>query len=57
MIVCVLWAASFSFTDAPIFVPEAIAIVAFAISWLVKGEAHQPVISVTARLIRGEAHR
>lgn len=43
MIGCVLWAASAMFTKGPIFWPESIAIVAFAVSWLVKGEAHQPV--------------
>jgi hypothetical protein len=44
MIGCVLWAASSLITDAPIFWPEAIAIVAFAISWLIKGEAHRPIV-------------
>jgi heme A synthase len=43
MIVSVLWAASALITDAAIFWPEAIAIVAFAVSWLVKGEAYKPV--------------
>ena len=57
MIVCVLWAASSSITAAPIFLPEAIAIVAFAVSWLVKGEAHQPVINLAKRLMRGIAGR
>ena len=37
MVLSVLWAASSLITRAPIFIPEAIAIVAFAISWLVKG--------------------
>jgi heme A synthase len=55
MIVCVLWAASSSITDAPIFVPEAIAIVAFAVSWLIKGNAHQIVLDFTRRLARGVA--
>lgn len=49
MIVCVLWAASSLITDAPIFWPEAIALVAFAISWLVKGEAYQPVLRAVRR--------
>lgn len=43
MILSVLWAASSLITDAPIFWPETIAILAFAISWLVKGEADLPV--------------
>ncbi len=46
MIICVLWAASSLFTKASIFWPEAFAIMAFAISWLVKGEAYQPVVGV-----------
>jgi len=49
MIGAVLWAASSLITGRPIFVPEAIAIVAFAVSWLVKGEAYQPIV----RAVRG----
>lgn len=44
MIVCVLWAASSLITHSAIFLPEALAIMAFAVSWLVKGEAYQPVV-------------
>jgi hypothetical protein len=43
MIVGVVWAATSLITNAPIFWPETVAIVAFAISWLVKGEADHPV--------------
>jgi Protein of unknown function (DUF998) len=58
MIVCVLWAAGSSlFTGAPIFAPEAIAVVAFAISWLVKGEAHQIVFDLGRRLMRSGTGR
>ncbi len=52
MIVAVLWAGSSVITGRPIFLPEAIAIVAFAVSWLVKGEAYQPVLRAVKR-IRG----
>jgi hypothetical protein len=52
MIVCVLWAGSSAVTQAPIFWPESIAIVAFAVSWLVKGEAHQIVVDFAKRLAR-----
>jgi hypothetical protein len=45
MIVCVLWAASALLTDIAIFWPEAIAIVAFAVSWLAKGEAHKILLN------------
>jgi hypothetical protein len=50
MVGAVLWAASSMITHAPIFIPEAIAIIAFATSWLVKGEAYQPVISAIRHL-------
>lgn len=50
MIVSVLWAASSMFTRAPIFLPESIAIIAFAISWLTKGEMHKPVMQMVHNL-------
>lgn len=53
MIGCVLWAASSLITHAPIFWPEAIAIVAFGISWLVKGEVHKP-LGRSIRRLAGE---
>jgi heme/copper-type cytochrome/quinol oxidase subunit 2 len=53
MIVCLLWAAIAKRAVAPIFWPESIAIVAFAVSWLVKGEAHTPVIQAARKLMRG----
>ena len=37
MIASVLWAASSLWTGRPIFIPEAIALVAFSVSWLTKG--------------------
>ena len=53
MIGSVLWAASALVTDAPIFWPESLAIGAFAISWLVKGEAHQLVLSAVRKFTAG----
>lgn len=50
MIVSVLWAASATFTKAPIFLPESIAISAFAVSWLTKGEVHKPVMQMVRRI-------
>lgn len=50
MILAVFWAGSSMITGRPIFLPEAIAIVAFAVSWLVKGEAYQPVLRVVRRM-------
>jgi hypothetical protein len=45
MIVCLLWAMGASIAHKPFFVPEAIAILAFAISWLAKGEVYRPVLT------------
>ena len=50
IIASVLWAASSLITHAPIFYPKAIAIFAFAISWLVKGELYQPALSAMRQL-------
>lgn len=50
MILGLLWAASSIMTGASIFWPETIVIVAFAISWLVKGEADDTVKRVFSRL-------
>jgi hypothetical protein len=52
MIVSVLWVAIAGMSRQPIFLPEALAIVAFAISWLVKGEAYEPVVTALRRLSR-----
>jgi Protein of unknown function (DUF998) len=54
MIVCVLWTGIAKYEDAPIFVPESLAIVAFAVSWLVKGEAHATVIRAARKLMRSD---
>lgn len=51
MVACVLWAGSSYFTGAPIFWPEAIALWAFAVSWLVKGDAHRSVVDGVRRAI------
>lgn len=54
MIVCMLWAGSSLFTGAPIFWPEAIAMWAFAFSWLVKGEAHKPIVTTARAFLKRE---
>lgn len=41
MTVCVVWAGSAIVTKGDIVIPEAIAIMAFAISWLSKGRVHE----------------
>ena len=50
MIASVLWAASSMVTHAPIFIPESMAIIAFAVSWLTKGEVHKPVMQMVHNL-------
>jgi hypothetical protein len=57
MIACVVWAAVAHFVVAPIFWPESIAIVAFAVSWLVKGELFDPMFHAAERRMRARASR
>ncbi len=49
MIAAVLWAGSSNFTGAPIFLPESIALVAFAFSWLTKGRAGVTAVRAAKR--------
>lgn len=51
MVANVLWAGSSYFTGAPIFWAEVFALWAFAVSWLVKGYAHRPVISTVRQVL------
>ena len=51
IVVSILWAGSSLFTGSAIFWPEAVALCAFAVSWLVKGYAYRPVFSIAQRLI------
>lgn len=53
MIVLVLWAAASLVTKAPIFYTESLAIIAFAVSWLVKGEAYKPLVAAMKRIRSG----
>jgi hypothetical protein len=50
MIGAVAWATVAVFEDAPIFWPETIALEAFAISWLAKGDAHRIVLGLVRRM-------
>jgi heme A synthase len=52
MIVAIAWAGWAGSRDASIFYQESVAIEAFAISWLVKGEAHQSLARAMQRLRR-----
>jgi heme/copper-type cytochrome/quinol oxidase subunit 2 len=48
---CVVWAAIAKRAVRPIFVPESIAIMAFATSWLAKGEAFTSIIRRVGKLM------
>ena len=52
MIGSVLWAASALFTGASIFLPEALALWTFSLSWLIKGQAHTSLVNTAKRLVR-----
>jgi len=56
MLVCVVWAGSSYFTDAPIFWPEAIALEFFAVSWLVKGHADWTLVAGGRRALHYGRH-
>jgi heme A synthase len=53
MIASVLWAGSSIVTGAPIFVPESIALLAFAFSWLTKGRAGRTVKRAVRAAVKG----
>jgi hypothetical protein len=44
IVVCIAWAGFNGVTGRPIFWPESFALIAFAMSWLVKGDALRPVV-------------
>lgn len=50
MLACMVWAGIAGANESPIFLPEAIALVAFALSWLVKGRADWTFGAVTGRV-------
>ncbi len=50
MIAAILWAGTGILTKGSIYWQETIAIMAFSISWLAKGEAHQPLLRGVRRL-------
>jgi hypothetical protein len=50
MVTCIAWAGIATFMNAPIFLPEAIALEAFAVSWLTKGRVEGTVVGVASRV-------
>jgi hypothetical protein len=53
MLGCIGWALVAHFLDAPIFWPEALALEAFAVSWLVKGRADVTLMRIGRVLLHG----
>lgn len=53
ILVCIVWAGWDGMHHRPIFWPESFALVAFSISWLVKGYAHRTIVHGVQRLMRG----
>ena len=54
ILACLAWAGWAGKHGWPIFWPESFALVAFSISWLVKGDAHQTIAQVTQSVLRGK---
>jgi hypothetical protein len=52
IVACIAWAGFNGATGRQIFVPESIALVAFAFSWLVKGYALETLVGSARRLLR-----
>lgn len=52
IVACILWALADGLAARPIFTPESIALIAFSVSWLVKGYAVETAIG-SARLLFG----
>ncbi len=52
IVACILWAGYEGMNSKPIFIPESIALVAFSVSWLVKGYAHRTIVSAARSLLR-----
>ena len=52
ILACIAWAAYNGYAAREIFVPESIALVAFSVSWLVKGYAVETVVGRARRLFR-----
>src|SRR5262247_2910567 len=53
ILACIAWAGWEGMHDRSIFWPESIALVAFSISWLVKGYAHRTIAHGVQHLLRG----
>ena len=52
IVVCIAWAGFNGLNGSPIFWPESIALIAFALSWLVKGYALRTIAGAARSLLR-----
>ena len=52
IVASIIWAGLAGLNGRPIFLPESIALVAFAVSWLVKGYAHRTIAEAASALLR-----
>jgi hypothetical protein len=49
---CIAWAGFNGWRGRPIFLPESIALIAFSVSWLVKGYAHRTIAGAARTMLR-----
>jgi len=52
IVASIIWAGIAGLNGGPIFLPESVALVAFAVSWLVKGYAHRTIADAARSLLR-----
>ena len=52
IVACIVWAGVNRLNGKPIFWPESVALIAFAVSWLVKGNALNTIMSTARSLLR-----
>jgi hypothetical protein len=52
IVASIIWAGIAGLNGRPIFLPESVALVAFAVSWLVKGYAHRTIADAARSLLR-----
>ena len=54
ILISMAWAGVAGINDRPIFLPESIALAAFALSWLVKGRAHKTIAKAVRETLSDE---
>jgi hypothetical protein len=56
MVICTVWAFTAGIRRAPVFLPEVIALEAFAVSWLVKGRADETAAAAGRKAVHYARH-